>query len=227
METEIPIRTILLFGKLPFDITYSLVTQWVVMAIIIIILIVLSKRLYKIPKCGQSAAEIFYESISKVIVNNLGEEYIGFVSFFGTMAIYILFMNLTGLFGIKPPTADYNVALGLALISFLVIQFYAIKRVGVKGYFAGYVKPLWVLTPINIMERFVFPVSLSLRLFGNMLAASIIVDLSYSALGKLSWFMEMGIPVILHTYFDLFDGVLQMVIFVMLSMINLKIIAEH
>ena len=71
------------------------------------------------------------------------------------------------------------------------------------------------------------PVSLSLRLFGNMTAAVIIMDLAYSSLNKLSWIAQVAIPIPLHVYFDLFDGTIQMVIFVMLTMINIKIISEE
>lgn len=71
------------------------------------------------------------------------------------------------------------------------------------------------------------PLSLSLRLFGNMLSATIIMELLYEALGHVSWIAQIGIPVPLHFYFDIFDGTIQMVIFVMLTMINIKLSVEH
>ena len=71
------------------------------------------------------------------------------------------------------------------------------------------------------------PVSLSLRLFGNITAAVLIMDLVYSALASISWFALLVVPIPLHIYFDVFDGTIQMVIFVMLTMINIKVIAEH
>ena len=95
-------------------------------------------------------------------------------------------------------------------------------------YLLAYTKPLIPLTPINIMERVMLPVSLSLRLFGNILAASIIMKIVYIALGGLlPPITQLIIPVPLHIYFDLFDGGVQMVIFMMLTMINIKVIAEH
>lgn len=234
MEEEITYKTFFLFDRFKFDITNSLIIQWSVMLIIIIISILLSRNLKKIPHRLQCIAEIYIESINKIISQNMGEEYIDYISFFGTFIFYLLVLNVIGLFGIKPPTADYNTALGLGLISFIAIQFYSIKRVGLKTYFRGYAKPISILLPINIMERIIFPISLSLRLFGNMFAASIIVELVYDALGDLgnslgnfNWIAQIGIPIPLHAYFDLFDGTLQMVIFIMLSMINLKIVSEH
>ncbi len=71
------------------------------------------------------------------------------------------------------------------------------------------------------------PVSLSLRLFGNMFAATIIMELVYSALSSVTWVAQLGIPIPLHMYLDLFDGTIQMIIFVMLTMINIVITSEE
>jgi F-type H+-transporting ATPase subunit a len=136
-------------------------------------------------------------------------------------------MNLTGLVGFEPPTMDYSVALGMAIISFLVIQGYTIKKLGIGHYFLGYAKPAAFLLPMNVLERFLLPVSLSLRLFGNMTAGATIMGIIYSSLAKVGWVAQLGIPVPLHVYFDLFDGGVQMVVFMMLTIINLKVIVEH
>jgi F-type H+-transporting ATPase subunit a len=77
------------------------------------------------------------------------------------------------------------------------------------------------MLPINIMERVMLPISLALRLFGNMLAATLVVELVYGALPKI------GLPIIAHAYFDLFDGTIQMLVFSMLTMIQIKLIAEE
>ncbi|NRZ82590.1 F0F1-type ATP synthase membrane subunit a [Clostridium beijerinckii] len=69
--------------------------------------------------------------------------------------------------------------------------------------------------------------SLALRLFGNMVAAVILLELVYRGLSSISIFAQFGIPVILHAYFDLFDGLIQMIVFTMLTMINIKQIAEE
>ena len=71
------------------------------------------------------------------------------------------------------------------------------------------------------------PVSLALRLFGNILAATFLVELCYEALHSVGFIAQLAIPVPLHAYFDIFDGGIQTVIFIMLTMINIKMIAEH
>lgn len=209
-------------------ITEDIVIQWVIILVIAIAVIVLTKNLKKIPDKKQSIVEIFVDVINNLVISNMGEKCKGFVPYIGTLVLFLLFMNLVGLIGIEPPTKDFNIVLGIALITFLVIQVYAIKKQGIKGYFIGYAKPIIPLLPINVMERIMLPVSLSLRLFGNITAAAVIMELIYDALGKTPLgIAQLGIPIPFHFYFDVFDGAIQMIIFVMLTMINIKVTAEH
>lgn len=209
-------------------ITENIVIQWVIILVIAIAVIVLTKNLKKIPDKKQSIVEIFVDVINNLVISNMGEKCKGFVPYIGTLVLFLLFMNLVGLIGIEPPTKDFNIVLGIALITFLVIQVYAIKKQGIKGYFIGYAKPIIPLLPINVMERIMLPISLSLRLFGNITAAAVIMELIYDALGKTPLgIAQLGIPIPFHFYFDVFDGAIQMIIFVMLTMINIKVTAEH
>lgn len=216
-----------LFQVLGFDVTLSLFMQWVVMAILSVIAIIAGRTFNRIPSNKQAAVEIFIEKLESIVVSSIGKDGKRFMPYIGTLVLYLLFLNLMGLFGIMPPTSDYNVALGLAIISFLVIQANAIKKVGIGHYFKGYAEPFSFLLPLNIIERFVFPVSLSLRLFGNMFAASLIMEILYEGLSNLSVVAMVGLPIPFHAYFDVFDGTLQMVVFVLLTMTNIKIISEH
>ncbi|MGH4126157.1 MAG: F0F1 ATP synthase subunit A [Clostridium sp.] len=222
--TQLP--SVNLFGY-NFQITQSLIIQWVIILVLTLLIAFINKNLKKIPDKKQSVVEIFVEFVQKTVEQTMGKSFKNFVPYIGTLGIYLLSMNLVGIFGIKPPTTDYSVSLGMGLTTFIVIQGYTIKKVGIGHYFTGYAKPLPVLLPVNIMERIMLPVSLSLRMFGNMFAATIIMELVYSALSSVAWVAQLGIPIPLHMYFDLFDGTIQMVIFVMLTMINIVIISEH
>lgn len=226
MEHISQLPSVNLFGY-NFQITLSLIVQWVIVLGLTILIAFININLKKIPDKRQSVVEIFVEFVDKTVQETMGKGFKNFVPFIGTLGIYLLSMNLVGVFGIKPPTTDYAVTLGMSLISFIVIQGYTIKKAGIIHYFTGYAKPLPLLLPINIMERVMLPVSLSLRLFGNMFAATIIMELVYGALSSITWVAQLGIPIPLHMYFDLFDGTIQMVIFVMLTMINIVIISEH
>lgn len=205
----------------------GILVQWGIIILFFIFSKVLVKRLKEIPDNKQSFIEIIVEYINNLVVDNMGEKRKGFSPFIGALVTFLLLMNVSGLVGIAPPTKNLNITLSIGAIIFIIIQAYTIKLNGVKGYFVGYTKPVFVLLPINIMERIMLPVSLSLRLFGNIAAATIIVEMVYEALGHIGWFAQVGIPIPLHFYFDIFDGAIQMLIFVMLSMINIKIISEH
>ncbi|SHE67690.1 F0F1 ATP synthase subunit A [Clostridium fallax] len=226
MEPVEPIFSIPI-GNLTFDITSGLVVQWVVMILLILLAVFSTRNLKKVPDKKQTIVEAFYDAVTNVVRNTMGEEYMSYVPFIGTLAVYLLILNLTGLVGVQPPTQSYNVALGLAIISFVLVQANAIKKVGIGGYFGGFAHPSILMLPLNVIERVMFLVSLSLRLFGNIFAATILIDLIYQGLGNLTWFAELGIPVPFHAYFDIFDGTIQMVIFLMLTMINIKTVAEH
>ncbi|MBL4938251.1 F0F1 ATP synthase subunit A [Clostridium sp. YIM B02515] len=214
------------FGS-SYGFSRNIIIQWVIILLVAAVCIFLTRGLKRIPDKKQTVAEFLVESVNTVVKSNVGEEYLNLVPYVGTLIVFLLTMNLTGLVGFEPPTMDYSVALGMAIISFLVIQGYTIKKLGVGHYFLGYAKPAAFLLPMNVLERFLLPVSLSLRLFGNMTAGATIMGIIYSSLAKVGWVAQLGIPVPLHMYFDLFDGGVQMVVFMMLTIINLKVIVEH
>lgn len=226
LEELVPRFFVNLFGY-KFGVTDSLITQWVVIALLTILSIVLTRDIKLIPNKKQNVTEMYVEMIGNLVKENMGSEYKNFVPFIGTLAIYLVILNAVGLVGAKPPTADYNVTLGLSIVTFIVVQAYAIKKIGLIHYFLGFGKPYAFLAPINIVERVMLPISLSLRLFGNMTAAVVIIDLVYGGLGGIGFIAQIGAPVPLHMYFDIFDGTIQTVIFIMLTMINIKIVSEH
>ncbi|MBV7272342.1 F0F1 ATP synthase subunit A [Clostridium thailandense] len=222
MEEMKPLFTIVL-GALKIDITSSIMVQWIIIILVAILAKVSTSNLKKVPDKKQSVVEMIFEAIRNLVSENMGEEYIKFVPYVGTLAIFILIMNFTPLIGVKAPTEDLSVAAGLALISFIIVQFNAIKRVGLGHYFKAYTEPVLPLLPLNIVERLVLPVSLSLRLFGNLTAGAVVLGMIYGGMGHMAFL----IPIPFHAFFDLFDGSIQMIVFVMLTMMNIKIIAEH
>ncbi len=215
-------------GKLVIDIKPEAIIQLVLVLLIGILAWWATKDLKRRPTGKkQVLVEYIYTTIQNVVNANMGEQYGNMIPFIGTLAVFIVTMNLLGLVGITPVTNNFSVTLALGLISFVVIQGYTMKKIGIGHYFLGYGQPMLMMLPINVIERVMLPVSLSLRLFGNILAASFLVELVYESLDKIAWIAQIGLPVPLHAYFDIFDGCIQMVIFVMLTMINIKITVEH
>lgn len=215
-------------GKLVIDIKPEAIIQLVIVLLIGILAWWATKDLKRRPTGKkQVVVEYIYTTIQNVVNANMGEQYGDMIPFIGTLAVFIVTMNLLGLVGITPVTNNFSVTLALGLISFVVIQGYTMKKIGIGHYFLGYGQPMLMMLPINVIERVMLPVSLALRLFGNILAASFLVELVYESLDKIAWIAQIGLPVPLHAYFDIFDGCIQMVIFVMLTMINIKITVEH
>ena len=208
-------------GFFTLNITASVIWQWVAILILGISSFLLTKNLKRKPDKKQAAIEKVYGLVQSVVTSTMGEEYRAYVPYLGTLMVYLIVLNFMGLIGLKPPTQDLSVAAGLAISTFLVIHYTALKRNGVGGYLKGYAHPFVLMLPINIMERVMLPVSLALRLYGNMLAATVLVELVYEKLPR------FGIPIIAHGYFVLFDGTIQMIVFTMLTMIQIKLTAEE
>ena len=214
-------------GSIKIDIVPEIIIQWIIILIIAAIAIWATRNLTLRPNKKQVVVEYIYTTLRNVITANMGEEFLDVLPFIGSLAVFLLFMNLTGLFGLPVPTKIFCVTVGMALVTFYMVQYYTIRKYGLKSYFKGYTFPIALITPINILERIMLPVSLALRLFGNILAATFLVELCYEALGHIGFITQLGIPIPLHAYFDIFDGGIQTVIFIMLTMINIKMIADH
>lgn len=148
--------------------------------------------------------------------------------YIGSVFIYILVSNWSGLLGFSAPTSNYSVTLALALITWVAVQAVQIIENGFGGYLKGFMEPFPFFVIPNIFGTIAPLISLSLRLFGNVLSGTIIMTLLYSFTGWLSGFIPVvgqfnfvGVFVApwIHLYFDLFSGFLQAFIFISLTTI--------
>lgn len=226
MEPFKPIYTFNIFN-IPIDIKPEAIIESIIVFVICVLAYLAASNLKIRPGKKQVVVEYIYELLEKVVTSNMGKEYKDVIPFIGALSIFILIMNLLGLIGIPSPTKNFSVTIALAAIVFLVIQGYAIRKIGFKHYLLSYSKPMAFLLPINIMERLMLPISLALRLFGNILAATFLIELIYMALGNVGFIAQLGLPIPLHAYFDIFDGLIQTAIFSMLTMLNIKMAVEH
>lgn len=226
MEPVIPVFSFEI-GGFSVNIVQAILVQWGIMLILGIGAFLLTRNLKRIPNKKQVALETLYTAVENLVKSNMGEGFVNYVPYIGTLMVYLLMMNFSGLVGIKPPTQNLSVTLGLGISTFIVINATAVKQNGVLKYMKGLVQPYAVMLPINLLERIVLPFSLALRLFGNMLAATLLVEMIYEALEHITFLAGIGLPIIAHGYFDLFDGAIQMLVFTMLTMINIKLTADH
>lgn len=172
------------------------------------------KHATDVPDTFQNVAELIVEKLDGVVEGVMGENSKKFKNYISTIFIFILFSNISGLLGLRPPTADYGTTFAMALITFSMITFCKFKYQKVSGVIKGLCDPWPIWAPINLIGDLAVPVSLSLRLFANVLSGTIIMALIYALLGKIALLW----PAALHFYFDLFSGAIQTYVFCMLTM---------
>ena len=220
--------------RLPFGIviTETQVNMWIIIIVIGLLCKWLTHNLTVKPTSKrQIVAEYLVGLVNNFVTGNMGKSFESFAPFIAALFGLALFSNLSGLFGLYPPTADLNTTLGWAILVFLFIMYFNIKVNGVKGYLKGLTEPVAFFTPFNIIGEFATPLSMAMRLFGNVASGLVISTLVYAGLAFLSsvvlqWLpgalaniplLQLGLPAILSIYFDLFSGVLQAFIFCMLT----------
>ena len=172
------------------------------------------KEAADVPGTFQNIVEMIVEMLDNMIRSSMGKNATKFANYIGTIFIFILLCNISGLFGLRPPTADYGVTLPLGIMTFILIHFNKFKHQKVKGVIEGLCDPWPIWAPINIIGDVAVPISLSLRLVANVLSGTVMMALVY---GLLKWFALFW-PAALHVYFDLFSGAIQTYVFCMLTM---------
>ncbi len=206
-----------LFGQ-ELWITTTHVCVLIVMLALLIFAVIANYKIRhakEIPDTFQNIVELIVESLDNMVYNIMGDNAKKFRNYIGTIFMFILLSNISGLFGLRPPTADYGTTLCLGLITFMLIQYNNIKYNKGRA-FTDLFKPLPFLFPINLIGEIATPVSLSLRLFGNVLSGTVMMALIY---GLLPLFIKIGFPAFLHVYFDIFSGCIQTYVFCMLTMV--------
>ncbi len=220
------------------NVTETVVNTWIIMAFLVIVSYLATRNLKKVPKGMQIFTEAIVDGITTLTKQTMGKDKMAFMPYVGTLILFVAISNIAGLFNVRPPTADVNTTMGLALMTFFMIHFFGIRSKGVGGYFKEFLEPIPFLLPLNVMGELATPISLSFRLFGNIVGGVIVMHLLYHALGIMSAklfgliglmsvgdaapvFQVLAIP--FHFYFDLFAGFLQSFIFAMLTMVFVSI----
>ena len=201
--------TIPVLGGIEVD--EAIVVTWIIMAALTVLSIILVRNL-KVDNPGKVQlalestigwAQDFFEGI-------IGKENRRYVPYLITVALYLAVSNLIGLLGLKPPTKDLNVTAALAIMSMFLIEYSGIRKNGGKHWLKHFAEPVPLVTPIMVMEIVIRPLSLCMRLFGNMLGGFVVMELIKLAVPLL-------VPIPFSFYFDIFDGLLQAYVFVFLT----------
>lgn len=170
-----------LFGTI--QITQTLVVSWLVMILISALCIWLGSGL-KVTGISrkQAVAEMMYTSLVKFVRGNMGVNFDHYIPLVGTIFITSIVSNLISLLGIWSPTADLMTELAWALVVFVLITYHKIKSSGFGGYMKGFLDPIAVMAPLNVMSELFTPISMACRHFGNILSGMVISVLIYAAL---------------------------------------------
>ena len=231
--------TISLFGA-NFAVSETIITMTIITIVMCVfaLFFVRAKRFSQIPSKLQNIIEIFVEFINNFTKEQLGHYWRGFAPYFGTILLFLIFANMISIFNffpskeflvdilhieafhdlpdfqLKPPTKDINVAATLALMSITLLLFASIYLKGIKGFLKTFIHPSPIMLPFKILDYGIRPLTLTMRLFGNIFAAFVVMELLLAVFPFIA-------PGFASLYFDLFDGILQAYIFVFLTSIYL------
>lgn len=189
---------------------------WIIMAAMTVLSIIFVRDL-KVDNISRKqlileTAVGFLNDFFEDILGERGKRYIPYLM---TVALYIGIANLIGLAGLKPPTKDLTVTAALAIMSIFLIEYSGFHQKGLKGWVKSFAEPMPLIAPINIMEIFIKPVSLCMRLFGNVIGAFVVMEL-------VKMVMPVIFPIPFSLYFDIFDGLIQAYVFVFLTALFMK-----
>ena len=209
-----------LFGQEVW-ITTSHICLFIVVLVLLLFFIIggsVFRKAQTIPTGFQNVVEMVVELLDGIVGSTMGEKGKGFRNYVGVIFIFILVSNISGLLGLRPPTADYGVTLPLGLLTFTLVQVNKLRFNSIPSIWKDLCSPLppWlpIWAPINVIGEVAVPISLSLRLFANVLSGTVMMALVYGLLSKVALFW----PAVLHVYFDMFSGAIQTYVFCMLTM---------
>ena len=212
-------------GPIEVWITETLIVTWIIIAILTLFAIIVRIKLRSFtdePKGFQNFIELTVEGFGKFFDNSAGEKLSVLGGWFFTVFAFLLVSNTIGIFGVRPPSADWPLPLGLALITFILIQVVGLRYRG-WGYLKSFFEPFFPFFPINVLGELARPISLSFRMFGNVLGGMILLQLVY---GIAPVVLRFILPWALHVYFDIVSGMLQAFIFTVLSLTYLGVVSK-
>jgi F-type H+-transporting ATPase subunit a len=212
--------------QISFDQT-AMIISWVVIVLLIGVALLLRRALNQsveeAPNRVHAALDALMDLLQGQLTSSFSSERLAreLFPFISTLFLYVLFSNWMGVLpGLTPPTQNLNITLGLALMVFVLSQVLAIRAKGMKAYWKGYLEPIPFLLPLNIIGEISKPMSHAFRLFGNMLAGTILVTVVTAK------FAPLVIPSVLNLVFGLFFGVIQAFVFAILAVAYINVAVE-
>ena len=217
--THIPQLIFNLFGiSLAFN-TETILMTWVVIAFLVLFGFLATRKIAFVPNPFQVVGELFVSTFYDLTKDALDEKMAK--KYFPLICSLFMFLLVSNWLGIIPklsePTKDLNTPLGLGVMGFIIAHFAGIKAKGFKEYSKEYFQPMFFMAPLNIIGELAKVVSISFRLFGNIIGGAIIIlvvsHLIYS----------LVLPPLLICFFSLFIGTIQAFVFTMLTLVYISV----
>ncbi len=229
---EIP-KHIIHIGNQSVIITGTMTTTWIIMLFFFLLFKLGLRKLEKNPSTFQTIFEMVYGAFDGIVSDVMGRVKDNFLPYMGALMSFLFVANVLPMFpfpwisfneghlivdyAFKSPTSDINTTLALGLLTAIIFTFQGIKHHGIVGHIKHFFEPVPFMMPIEVVSELAKPVSISMRLFGNILAGVVIMEIFYKFAS-----MIPVLPIIIapmHLYFDLFISLVQSFIFTMLTMI--------
>lgn len=212
-----------LFHIGPMDVTNTVFSAWIVSAVLVVVAVLATRSMKMIPSGLQNLMEVVVELLLSVCESTMGRmRGRRFFPIVATAFLFILFANWIGLvppFGdtvwLRSANSDLNITISMALIVFVLVQFWAVRSQGVGKYLKEFVVP----NPLHILSELSRPISLAFRLFGNILAGEVVIL-------TITGMVPLLLPVVFFGL-EVFVGILQALIFSMLTMVFLTMATMH
>ncbi len=195
----------------------TLINTWMIMAVLVIFGLLASRRTKILPNPLQSVAELVVTTFDNLVRDALDMDDRRYFPLICGLFLFLLLSNIWGVIPfLEEPTRDLNTPLGLGILGFFIAHYSGIKFKGLKGYLSEYFEPLFFMLPLNIISELAKVVSISFRLYGNIMGGSIIIlvvsGLVYSLI----------LPPLLNVFFGLFVGTIQAFVFTMLTLVYIS-----
>lgn len=209
-----------------FSISQTVLISWAILAVMLVLCLLIRflvvPRMRDVPTGLQNALEAAVEAVARYSGSTGGELGEALPAYIFSLVFFMVLCALTELLGFRAPTADITLTFSLALVTFFLINYYGIRQKGVPGRIRSLAQPTPIVFPFKLISDIAVPVSMACRLFGNMMAGLIVMELIYFALGSFAF----GVPSVIGLYFNLFHPFIQIFIFATLTLTFINEAAE-
>ena len=197
----------------------TLIMTWIVMAALIVFAVFATRKVSVLPAGTQSLAEMIVIAFDDLVRDALDiPNYRKYFPLICALMLFLLFSNWIGVIPwMSEPTKDLNTPLSLGILGFLIAHYSGIRAKGLKNYLKGYCEPIIFFAPLNIIGELAKVVSISFRLFGNIMGGAIIILVVSHLL------YQLLLPPFLYFFFGLFVGTIQAFVFTMLTLVYISV----